>query len=263
MALGERPDRAPVHDVQRVLDRGEDLEASLHISFREAVDGGETTVNITSDVACSTCNGVGAAAGTSPVICSQCGGRGVLDDNQGLFGFSRPCNGCRGTGMRIETPCNACKGTGIERRPRSIKVRIPRGVQDGQLRRYAQRGGAGLNGGPPGDLLVSFHVQPDERFGRSGDNLTIVAPIRFDEAALGATIRVPTLEGAVSVKVAPGTPSGRVLRVRGRGVTSGSKVGDLLVTVEIVVPKQLSPEQRAAVEALASEFPEDPRAGLQ
>src|SRR5437588_4539840 len=146
--------------------RGEDLEAELHLSFLDAVNGITTTVNVTSDVACSTCGGTGAAPGTSPVICSTCGGRGVTDDNQGLFSFSQPCRVCGGTGMRIETPCRTCRGSGVERRPRSVKVRIPAGVDDGQRIRVPKRGGAGHNGGPPGDLFVVVRVGAHELFGR-------------------------------------------------------------------------------------------------
>jgi molecular chaperone DnaJ len=242
--------------------RGEDLEADLHLSFVEAVEGVETAVNVTSDVACNTCNGTGAAPGTSPVICSRCGGRGVLDDNQGLFGFSRPCTACGGTGMRVETPCKTCSGTGIERRSRRVKVRVPPGVSDGQRLRFKQRGGAGKNGGPPGDLYVVAHVKPHELFGRDGPNLTLGVPITFPEAALGADIKVPTLEQPVTVRIPPGTRSGRTFRVKGRGVAGNGRNGDLLVTVEVMVPAKLTTEQRAAVEALAAVLTEDPRAHL-
>src|SRR5206468_12790841 len=131
--------------------RGDDLEAELHLSFMDAVKGITTTVNLTSDAACSTCSGTGAAPGTSPVICPTCGGRGVLDDNQGLFSFSQPCRTCGGTGMRIETPCRNCRGSGGERRPRQVKGRIPAGIEDESRSRLKKRGGAGHHGGPAGD----------------------------------------------------------------------------------------------------------------
>ena len=242
--------------------RGDDLETELHLSFLDAVNGITTTVNLTSDTACSTCNGTGAAPGTSPVICSTCGGRGVTDDNQGLFSFSQPCRTCNGTGMRIETPCRTCRGTGVERRPRQVKVRIPAGVDDGQKIRLGKRGGAGHNGGPPGDLYVTVRVGRHELFGRRGKDLTLNVPVTFPEATLGATIKVPTLDGPVTLKVPAGTKSGRTLRVKGRGVPAKSGAGDLLVTIDVVVPDQLSDPQREAVEALADVLTESPRRHL-
>jgi molecular chaperone DnaJ len=242
--------------------RGNDLEASLHLSFSDAIEGLTTTVNLTSDAACHTCGGTGAAPGTSPVICSRCGGRGVLDDNQGLFSFSQPCPTCGGTGMRVETPCKTCRGTGVERRPRQVKVRIPPGVDDGQRIRLKSRGGVGHNGGPPGDLYVVVRVAPHELFGRKGRDLTLTVPITFPEAALGSTVTVPTLDKPVTLRIPPGTRSGRTFRVRGHGAADGKGHGDLLVTVEVTVPEQLSDEQREAVEALATASPESPRRHL-
>src|SRR5947209_8695652 len=224
--------------------RGDDLETELHLSFLDAVNGITTTVNLTSDAACSTCHGTGAAPGTSPVICSTCGGRGVLDENQGLFSFSQPCRTCGGTGMRIETPCRTCRGTGVERRPRQVKVRIPSGVDDGQKIRLGKRGGAGHNGGPPGDLYVAVRVGSHELFGRRGKDLTLSVPVTFPEATLGSTIKVPTLDGPVTLKVPAGTRSGRTLRVKGRGVPAKNGAGDLLVTIDVQVPDQLTDTQR-------------------
>ncbi len=232
--------------------RGEDLDAQLHLSFLDAVNGVTATVNVTSDVACSTCGGTGAAPGTSPVICSKCGGRGVVNDNQGLFSFSQPCRECGGTGMRVETPCRNCSGRGVERRGRQVKVRIPPGVEDGQRIRVKGRGGAGANGGASGDLYVSVHTTQHALFGRQGKNLTLSVPISFPEAALGATIAVPTLDKPVGIKVPPGTRSGRVFRVKEHGVPARSGAGDLLVTVEVAVPQKLTDAEREAIEALAS-----------
>jgi molecular chaperone DnaJ len=232
--------------------RGEDLEAELHLSFDDAVGGVTTTVNLTSDAACSTCGGTGAAPGTSPVICSTCGGRGVINDNQGLFSFSQPCRDCSGTGMRVETPCPTCHGGGVERRARQVKVRIPAGVENGQRIRIKGRGGAGANGAPSGDLYVVVHTDRHEIFGRQGKNLTLTVPLSFPEAALGATITVPTLEKPVMLKIPAGTKSGRTFRVKGRGVPASSGAGDLLVTVEVAVPQKLSDAEREAIEALAS-----------
>ena len=242
--------------------RGDDLEAPLHLSFSDAVNGVTAAVNVTSDAACTVCHGTGAAPGTSPVICPTCGGRGVTDDNQGFFSFSQPCRTCGGTGMKVESPCRQCQGSGLERRPRQVKVRVPAGVLDGQRIRVKGRGGAGHNGGPPGDLYVVVSVAPHDMFGRNGKDLTLTVPITFAEAALGATVTVPTLDGQVTLRIPPGTRSGRTFRVRGHGVPASSGAGDLLVTVEVTVPQQLDDGQRAAVESLAAAFPESPRTHL-
>ena len=232
--------------------RGEDLETELHLSFLDAVNGVTATVNVTSDVACSMCGGTGAAPGTSPVICSTCGGRGVINDNQGLFSFSQPCRDCGGTGMRVETPCRNCFGRGIEHRPRQVKVRIPAGVEDAQRIRVKGRGGAGANGGASGDLYVVVHTNRHQLFGRQGKNLTLSVPISFPEAALGATITVPTLDKPVMLRVPAGTRSGRTFRVKEHGVPARTGAGDLLVTVEVAVPQKLTDAEREAIEALAS-----------
>ncbi|MEA3076809.1 MAG: molecular chaperone DnaJ [Actinomycetota bacterium] len=242
--------------------RGEDLEAELHLSFAEAVNGVETTVNVTSDAACSTCGGTGASPGTSPVICSSCGGRGVKDENQGVFAFSQTCRDCRGTGMRVETPCKDCRGSGIVHRPRQVKVRIPPGVQDGQRIRLKGRGGAGANGAVSGDLFVTVKVGGHPLFGRKGKDLTLTVPVTFPEAALGATVTVPTLDAPVTLRIPAGTPNGRTFRVKGRGAPVPGGYGDLLVTVEVAVPSKLSDEERAAVEALAAVLAESPRSHL-
>ena len=245
--------------------RGRDLEAELHLSFVDAVRGVTTSVNLTSDAPCSTCHGSGARPGTTPSTCSRCGGRGVLDDNQGYFSFSQPCPACGGRGQTIDDPCPTCRGTGVEHRARTVKVRIPAGVDDGQRIRLKGRGGAGQNGGPAGDLYVVVSVAAHELFGRTGRHLTLTVPVTYPEAVLGADIRVPTLDGEpVTLRVAPGTRSGRTLRVKGRGVAPAKgQPGDLLVTVEVAVPSSLSDAERAAVEALAAAEPQvSPRAHL-
>lgn len=237
--------------------RGDDLEADLHMDFTDAVHGLTTVIHLTSDAVCTSCSGSGAEPGSNPRRCPNCGGAGVLDDNQGLFSFSRPCVTCGGRGAVIDDPCGKCHGTGIERRPREIKVRIPAGVQDKQRIRLKGRGGPGRNGGPPGDLFVKVHVAEHPMFGRKGNDLTLVAPVTFAEAALGADVRVPTLDGGpVTIRIPAGTRSGRTFRVKGRG--TGDK-GDLLVVVDVVVPEQLSDEERAAVEALAAATTRSPR----
>jgi molecular chaperone DnaJ len=233
--------------------RGQDLEADLHLDFEDAVQGLTTTIHLTSEAACSTCHGSGARPGTTPHTCPQCKGRGVLDDNQGFFSFSQPCPNCAGQGYVIDDPCPTCGGTGIEHRPREVKVRLPPGVADGQRIRLKGRGGPGRNGGPPGDLYVTARVGPHHLFGRRGDDLTLTVPVTFPEAALGAAVRVPTLDGgSVKLRIPAGTRSGRTLRVKGKGVPSRKRTGDLLVTVEVAVPQSLTDDERKAVEALAA-----------
>ena len=233
--------------------RGQDLEAELHLDFEDAVQGLTTTIHLTSDAACSTCHGSGARPGTTPTTCVQCQGRGVIDDNQGFFSFSQPCPNCAGQGFLIEDPCPTCRGTGVERRPREVNVRLPAGVADGQRIRLKGRGGPGRNGGPPGDLFVTARVGPHPVFGRRGDDLTLALPVTYPEAALGADVRVPTLDGgSVKLRIPAGTRSGRTLRVKGKGVAGRKKTGDLLVTVEVAVPQNMTDDERKAVEALAA-----------
>ena len=232
--------------------RGADVEAHLAIDFADAAKGIETTLHLTADAPCSTCGGSGARQGTRPVTCGVCGGRGVIDDNQGFFSLSSPCTACQGAGVRIEHPCPTCRGSGVETRPRQVRARIPAGVKDGQTIRLKGRGAPGRNGGPAGDLLVELRVQPHPQFGRSGDDLTVTVPVSFPQAALGADIQVPTLDGStVTLRLPPGTQPGSRHRVRGRGISTSKATGDLIVTVELTVPRQLSADERAAIEELA------------
>ena len=230
--------------------RGADLETTLHLSFLDAVNGLTTTVNVTSEVTCHTCGGSGAAPGTAPIVCEVCGGRGVTQDNQGLFSFSQPCQACAGAGFRVESPCPTCHGLGVQHAARQVKVRIPAGVEDGQRIRVKGRGGAGRGGGPAGNLYVVVQVDSHRVFGRRGKDLTLSVPVSYPEAVLGTTIKVPTLDKPVTLKVPPGTKSGQTLRVRGRGVPASSGAGDLLVTLEVAVPDHVSDEEREAVAAL-------------
>jgi molecular chaperone DnaJ len=234
--------------------RGSDVEAELHLSFEDAVKGVTTSVNLTTDARCHTCAGSGSAPGTQPATCPRCHGSGTLQDDQGLFSLSQICPQCGGRGTVVTTPCPTCHGTGVEHRNRSVKVRIPAGVEDGQRIRVKGRGAAGRGNAPSGDLYVVVRVDRHGLFGRRGRNLTLSVPVSYPEAALGTTITVPTLTEPVTLKVPAGTPSGRTFRVKGRGVPAGRKssTGDLLVTVEVDVPGSLTDEQRAAVEALAA-----------
>lgn len=187
----------------------------------------------------------------------------MIAQNQGFFSFTQPCPECRGSGRLIDQPCSVCQGRGTEVRSRTVKVRIPPGVKDRATVRIPQKGSPGRNGGPPGDLLVRVHVAPHPVFGRRGNDLTAKIPITFTEAALGATIEVPTLDGLVSLKVPAGTRSGRTFRIRGKGVPAPGRNGNLLVTVEVVVPSKLPKEARRILEDFHSQFEkENPRAHL-
>ncbi|MGH9000709.1 MAG: molecular chaperone DnaJ [Acidimicrobiia bacterium] len=244
--------------------RGGDLEAEVHLSIDDAVHGSTIGVQLTGAAPCSTCAGTGAAPGTAPQTCIDCLGSGTIAVDQGPFSFSQVCRRCSGTGRTVDTPCPSCGGGGSELRAREVKVRIPAGVADGQRVRVKGKGTPGRNGGPPGDLFVNVHMSTHPTFGRRGSDLTVRLPVTFSEAALGAEVRVPTLEAPVTVRVPPGTAHGKVLRVRGRGMPKAAGgVGDLLVTVEVVVPTQLSDSQRQAVEALAAaDGATNPRAHL-
>jgi molecular chaperone DnaJ len=245
--------------------RGNDLETETELSFMEATRGVAMPLRLTSPAPCTNCHGSGARPGTSPKVCPNCNGAGVVNRNQGAFGFSEPCTECRGSGSIIEQPCDECKGTGVTTRTRTINVRIPPGVEDGQRIRLAGQGEAGLRGAPSGDLYVTVHVKPDKVFGRDGNDLTVTVPVSFSELTLGATLSVPTLEGKVGVRVPKGTSDGRILRVRGRGVPKRSGGhGDLLVTVKVAVPPNLEGEAAEALEAYAKAERAtgfDPRAG--
>ena len=243
--------------------RGADITAQLTVDFKDSVSGITTTLFLTTDAQCSTCNGSGAKPGTSPSMCSACGGRGVVDDNQGMFSFSTPCRVCGGQGVRIEDPCPTCRGSGVEKRQREVKTRIPAGVKDGQTIRLKGRGGPGRNGGPAGDLLVELKVTPHPLFGRSGDNLTVTVPVTYPEAALGGDIDVPTLDGTrVTLRLRPGTQTGSRHRVKGKGIETKHHTGDLIVTVNVQVPTDLTDDQRAAIEQLAAATTVNPRNSL-
>lgn len=246
--------------------RGSDIEGEVTIDFVDSVNGVTVPIQMVSDAACPACRGTGAKAGTVPRVCPTCQGSGMQTSTSGgVFAVTEPCTDCRGRGMIVDDPCPVCNGSGRGRSTRSMQVRIPAGVTDGSRIRLKGKGGAGENGGAPGDLYVMVHVTPHPVFGRKGDNLTLTAPVTFNEAALGAEIEVPTLDGpAVRIKIAPGTPNGRTLRVRGKGVArrDGTR-GDLLVTVEVVVPEQLSQQAREALGSFAAAAGmSDPRQAL-
>jgi molecular chaperone DnaJ len=239
--------------------RGQDVTADVTLGFEEAVHGAALPLKLSGPGACKNCHGTGARPGTAPHRCPTCGGSGMVSFNQGAFGFSEPCRDCRGTGQIVDDPCPECAGTGVTTQTRTITVRVPAGVNDGARLRIAGKGTPGARGGPAGDLYVTVHVTAHELFGRSGNDLTITVPVTFAEAALGTTLRVPTMDGSVGVKIPPGTPAGRTLRVRGRGVPTKNGAGDLLVTVDVAVPQKLTGEAREALERYAQAQPDDPR----
>ncbi len=236
--------------------RGADVEADTTIGFADSTEGVQVSLRLTSDAPCPDCSGTGAKSGTVPRVCPDCEGTGMHAASVGgAFTLNETCPTCRGRGMVVDDPCPTCHGSGRGVSNRVISARIPAGVKDGQRIRLRGKGAPGERGGPPGDLYVTVHVARHELFGRKGDNLTLTVPVSFDEAALGAEIKVPTLDGApVTVKIPAGTPNGRTFRVRGRGVVrrdgrgAGQK-GDLLVTVEVHVPAVLDEKAKAAVQA--------------
>ncbi|SCG61430.1 molecular chaperone DnaJ [Micromonospora coxensis] len=236
--------------------RGRDVEAEVALDFDDAVRGVTLPLSLRAPGVCDTCHGNGAKPGTQPKACPVCHGAGVTNRNQGSFSFSEPCRNCQGVGTVVEEKCPECQGTGGVTKTRTLNVRFPAGVADGQRIRLAGRGEPGERGGPAGDLFVQVKVRPDELFGRTGDDLTLAVPITFAEAVLGTDLRVPTLDGAVTLRVPPGTPSGRVLRARGKGVVrKDGQAGDLLVTLDVVVPATVSDEARSALESFAARTP--------
>jgi molecular chaperone DnaJ len=233
--------------------RGADVETEIRIDFLEAVKGATVPMRLSSPSTCDTCHGSGARPGTSPRTCDTCGGVGLVSRSQGAFAFSEPCRDCRGTGRIIDNPCPECGGEGVSTKSRTLTVRIPPGVDDDQRIRLAEQGEPGQNGGHAGDLYVRVHVTPHAVFGRAGNDLTIRVPVTFTELALGTTLDVPTLDGKVSVRVPPGTATGRVLRVRGKGIARrDGQVGDLLVTLQVAVPAKVDEQAKAALESYAA-----------
>jgi len=236
--------------------RGRDVQADVTLSFSDAVHGVTLPLTLRAPGVCDVCRGTGARPGSQPRTCPNCQGLGLVTSNQGAFSFSEPCRECQGVGTIVDDKCPECRGTGGVTKARTLNVRIPPGVADGQRIRLAGKGEPGESGGPAGDLYVMVKVRPDDLFGRSGDDLTLVLPVTFAEAVLGTNLRVPTLDGAVTLRVPPGTPSGRTLRVRGKGVTRrGGGTGDLLVTIEVQMPTGLSEQARKALEEFAAATP--------
>jgi molecular chaperone DnaJ len=245
--------------------RGPDIEVEVSVSFEDSLRGLETKIPVQVTTACRECGGTGAEPGTSPIICPQCNGRGVIAESQGMFALSEPCPRCRGNGTVIEKPCHKCNGSGREVRTKRYTVKIPAGVKDGTRIRLKGKGELGEGGGPTGDLFVVTRVQPSKLFQRRDADLVVDVPVTYAEAALGATVEVPTpYGGRVSLKVPAGTQDGRQLRIRGHGAPklSGGGKGDLIARLRVTVPKKLTKKEREALEELQKVSRENPREAL-
>lgn len=246
--------------------KGADVESTVTIGFTDAMEGVTIPLRLSSEAACPTCRGTGGKPGTKPHICTECEGAGYVTSSVGgAFSMNETCPACHGRQLVYDDPCPTCHGSGRGTAARTIQARIPAGVKDGQRIRLKGKGAPGEDGGPAGDLYVTVKVTGHRVFGRKDDNLTIDVPVGFDELALGAEIKIPTLGGApVTLKVPAGTPNGRTFRVRGKGARrSDGTQGDLLATVEVHVPASLDPAAREAVENYRAAVAGKPlRAGL-
>ncbi|HEX7730131.1 MAG TPA: molecular chaperone DnaJ [Terracidiphilus sp.] len=239
--------------------RGDDLRFDLTIDFEESVFGTEKEVRIRRMESCGTCHGSGSASGRGPSVCPQCQGRGQIRYQQGFFSVARTCSACAGTGSVVSDPCQACHGETRITREMKLKVKVPAGVEEGTRIRYGGEGDAGRAGGPSGDLYVVLAVRAHDFFEREGYDLRCVMPISFPQAALGAEIEVPALDGGVELKVPEGTQSGRDLRIKGRGVPHLNERGrgDLVVTVIVQTPKKLTKAQKELIGQLSQSLSVD------
>ena len=236
---------------------GRDLNYDLEISFVEAALGIEKKIDVNRPASCTNCSGTGAKPGTPVHKCNVCQGRAQVKYQRGLFAAARPCHACRGTGRKIPTPCESCEGNGSKMRSESLSVKIPAGVKDGAVRTVRGAGEASTEGN--GDLHINIKVSDHGLFQREGADILVSIPISFPQAVLGASIDVPTLEGKVLMKVPPGTQSGKVFRLRGKGIPvyGGYGKGDQLVTVVVEVPQEISRRQRKLISELAQEIGEE------
>lgn len=233
--------------------RGSDLRYDLEIDFIEAVNGVEREITVTKLDGCDKCDGSGSESGSGGKTCPTCGGRGQVVASRGIFSIAQTCPKCQGAGQVIEKPCRKCNGAGRMERRSTIKLRIPGGVDTGARLRSTGNGEAGVRGGPSGDLYVVLHVRPHEIFKRDGDDLICEMPVSFVQAALGSELEVPTLTGRATIQVPPGTQSGTIFRLKGRGVKNlqGYGTGDLHVRVNVEVPARLNAEQKEKLEEFA------------
>ncbi len=234
------------------VQRGADLRYNLEVTLEEAVAGTEQKIRIPVLVTCGECAGSGAKKGSSPVICTTCHGHGQVRMQQGFFSVQQTCPTCRGTGKQIKDPCGKCYGQGRVQETKTLSAKIPAGVDNGDRIRLHGEGEAGERGGPSGDLYIEIHVKPHEIFNRDGANLSCEVPISFITACMGDEIHVPTLNGKVSLKIPAETQTGKVFRLRGKGVkpVRGGPVGDLLCKVVIETPVNLTKEQKKLITEL-------------
>lgn len=241
--------------------RGADITAEVHLSFEDAIKGASTRISVNREEICRTCAGSGAQPGTHPITCPSCGGRGVTAVNQGFFALSQLCSRCQGQGVIVEKSCPACRGTGRVTELKKLTVKIPPGVKDGTKIRLKGRGGAGTRSAPTGDLYIIARVAPHPLFKIRGDDVEIELPITFAEAALGAKVTVPTIDGLVNVNIKAGAQSGDVLRLRGKGYPrlGSTGRGNMLIRLKIVVPDKLSRAERDLIEKLANLHRKNPR----
>jgi len=231
--------------------RGADLRYELALTLEQAVFGDTVNLTLPTLVNCETCKGSGAKPGTKPVTCKTCEGAGQVRMAQGFFSVQQTCPTCRGAGQQIEQPCASCQGRGRVQKSKTLAVKVPAGVDNGDRIRLTGEGEAGQNGGPPGDLYVEIRTQPHDIFERDGADLSCGIPVNFVLAALGGAVQVPTLDGEVTLKIPAETQSGRVFRLRGKGVrpVRGSGPGDLYCRVEVETPVNLTAEQKRLLEA--------------
>jgi molecular chaperone DnaJ len=232
--------------------RGADLHYSLELSLEEAVRGTEVRIRVPTLDTCETCRGSGSRPGTSPATCRTCGGLGQVRMQQGFFSIQQTCPACHGNGRVITDPCPACHGQGRSPRTKTLLVKVPAGVDDGDQIRLSGEGEAGENGGPPGDLYVQVRLKPHPVFWREGNDLYCEVPVSLGTAALGGEIEVPTLDGRATLKIPPGTQSEKLFRLRGRGVRNvrTGALGDLYCRASVEVPVNLTPRQRELLEEL-------------
>jgi molecular chaperone DnaJ len=230
----------------RQVFRGADLGYELRLDLEKAVRGDTVTIDVPSQVSCEVCDGSGAKEGTTPAQCSTCGGAGQVRMQQGFFSIQQTCPACKGAGTIIADPCDSCHGRGRVRKTRTLSVKVPAGVDDGDRIRLSGEGEAGRNGGPPGDLYVEIRLEPHKIFMRDGADLSCEVPISFATAAVGGEVELPTLDGNVSLKVPAGTQSGKVFRLRGKGVITvrDPRKGDLFARVAVETPVNLTNEQK-------------------
>ena len=243
--------------------RGGDIEHHLHLGFWDAIRGTQVRITVARAEACVACRGTGAARG-APVVCTACGGTGKATRQTGVMRFALTCPQCAGTGQK-RRPCAACGGEGHIRRPETFDVRIPPGVDTASRVRVPAKGNAGIGGGAPGDLYIVTDVEPHPYFERKGDNIYVKLPVTVSEAALGAKVEVPTIDGSTTIKIPPGTQSGQRLRLREKGAPSlrASVRGDQFVEVQVMVPKVADERTKEILRELARLNPDDPRKDLK